>query len=171
MSVDKELLEQAQASEVRAVIETMRVLDPEPGEDPSPELIFSASKKVLTEQGLLNSIPESASIEITLKGQVLLSLMMARIESVSDFILTLNMSAEDTTKTLDDVCNLMGVEVAIDRMMKHIGGGQPGLLINFFSFLIYRSILVANTMFDDLSTHPGSVDDFLLDDDDDGTIH
>jgi hypothetical protein len=171
MTVDKELLDQARASEVKAVIETMRVLDPEPGEEPSPELIFSASKKVLTEQGLLNSIPESASIEITLKGQVLLSLMMARIESVSDFIMTLNMSAEDTTKTLDDVCNLMGVDAAISRMMKHIGGGQPGLLINFFSFLIYRSILVANTMFDELDIQSGAMDDFLLGDDDDGTVH
>ena len=180
MSVDKELLAQARASEVKAVIETMKELNPEPGEEPCPELVFDTCKKALLGQGLINRIEEAGTIEITLKGQVLLSLMVARLDAVSDFIMTLNMSAEDTTKTLDDVGDLVGVEFAVDRMMKHVGGGQPGLLINFFSFLIYRSILVANSLFDEINGKIEKLDEdaskdalasFLDDDDDDGTIH
>lgn len=181
MGVDKDILEQARASEVKAVMEVMKTLDPEPGEEPSSDLIFDACKDALQNNGLISFVKENQTVGITDKGQVLLSLMMARLEAALDFIVSLNMSAEDTTRTLEDISSLSGVGPAINRIMGHIGGGQPGLLINFFSFLVFRSILIANSLFADLNEMVGpesksgptrdDLVDFFNDDDGDGTIH
>lgn len=160
MKPTQELVEQARESEVKAVMETMKALDPIPGEEPDATIVFEQSAKSLFNQDLVRKI-DNGGVEITTKGQIVLSIMMARTESISEFIMTLNMGAEDTMKSLSDVENRTNTGPLIDRLMDHIGSGQPGLLVNLFSFLIYRSIVIANDYYQQLDQDDGG----------DGIIH
>lgn len=147
MEIGIELVEQAKESEMKAVMETMKAIDPVPGVEPDADVIFEHCKKALVNHGLVEEVENG--VKITTSGQIVLSLMMARQDAISEFIVTLNMDRETTIETLDSVHNKTNPEFVIDKLLDHIGSGQPGLLVNMFSFFIYRSIEVANSFYEE----------------------
>lgn len=158
-NLSSSIVQEVRQTEVKVLMEVMKTLDPNPGEDPDSSEIFNISKDSMLSHGLIEKVNDK--IGITLRGQVLLSIIMARTNSVSDFVMSLGMSAQDTTETITDLQNHTNIETVMDRLIGHVGSGQPGLLVNIFSFLVHRSIVIANEL--------DGFDSFESDDDD--TVH
>lgn len=133
MQVTPELIQEARESEVSAVMDMMKALNPSPGSEPSPNDVFEQAKKTLLTHGLFARVGDGG-IEITTKGQILLSIMMARTDSISEFVIALGMSVEDTTTILSDIQNKTNADSIIDKLMDRIGSGQPGLMVNLLAF-------------------------------------
>jgi hypothetical protein len=136
-----ELVYEVTQNEVKAVADIVKVLDPAPGKPVDTELLFSEAQKALNKFKFLETSEEG--IAITLEGQILLSLIMARTESVIDFVTTLNLTPIEMTEIIKGLSDESRIGESVMKIMDKFNSGQPGLLVNVFAFLVYRAIVLS----------------------------
>lgn len=151
------LVSEARDHELSAVQEVVAKLDPQPNKEVDTDMLFKESENAMVKYGFIEK--GDGTVGITEKGQILLSILFARTQALSEFVLHVDMPPQDMKKIIsslsDKELSEKGIATAVLTLLKHTKSGQPGLLLNFFSFLVYRAIARVSEVYgDDDGTTP-----------------